>query len=128
MLINLATLALWCVVAQEPAKDSLVLATLEGNVSDPDGKPIADALVVLNGTKGYAQTRGGTEATGRGKTDANGMYKLSIYTKPDGLVTVTKILAEAKGFVNFREEFWFEELLLRPRQVSRWDFVLARGE
>jgi hypothetical protein len=40
------------------------------------------AVVSLRSTDGYTETRCGTEATGRGKTDSQGKYKLAVYTKP----------------------------------------------
>jgi hypothetical protein len=119
-----------CLAGRCPAgEEPLVLVSLHGTVRDADGKPIAGAVVRLRSTQGYTETRGGTEAIGGGKTDSQGKYKLSVYTKPHGRVAVRGVSAQARGFVRFLEDFVMDDgPVLLPGKSAELNIVLGRGE
>jgi hypothetical protein len=126
---SLVFFAAVCLAMPSSARDEdVVLTSLTGIVRDAEGKPIAGAVVRLDGTEGYTQTRAGTPARGRGTTDAEGKYTLSVFTKPGEQVRVKAVTAEARGFIRFRDEYHFNEPILLPGKTTRLDFTLARGE
>jgi hypothetical protein len=97
---------------------------LTGTVRDRDGKPINGARVLLNNRDGPSATLGGNWAF----TGADGKYSLRVFVKPDSKVLVTEVLVSAKGFVQLRERFLLEEVVLLPGKKAEANFVLARGE
>ncbi len=107
----------------DPFKD-WARSYLTGTVRDADGKPINGATVHLNGTIGPSATRGGDSAI----TGADGKYTLRVFVKPDSKAVVTNVIVSANGFVQLRERFVLEEVVLLPGKKAEANFVLARGE
>src|SRR5690348_11226795 len=95
--------------AEDPFKD-WPQSYLTGTVRDADGRPINGAKVHLNNRQGPSATLGGNWAF----TDADGKYTLRVFVKPDSQATVTEVIVSAKGFVQLRERFLLEEVVLRP--------------
>lgn len=97
---------------------------LTGTVRDPDGKSLSGAKVHLNGADGPSATYGGNWAF----TDADGKYSLRVFVKPDSKALVTEVIVSAKCFVQLRERFLLEEVVLLPGKKTEAHFSLARGE
>jgi hypothetical protein len=97
---------------------------LIGTVRDPDGKPINRAKVHLNNARGPHATLGGNWAF----TGADGKFSLRVFVKPDSKAVVTEVIVSARGFVQLRERFLVEEVVLLPGKKTPTNFVLARGE
>ena len=110
------------VPADEPFKD-WVQSYLTGTVRDADGKPINGAKVQLNGTQGPTAGGGNWVFTG-----ADGKYTYRVFVKPDSKSVVTEVIVSAKGFVQLRERFLLEEVVLLPGKKTEAHFTLARGE
>ena len=109
-------LAGFCLAGEAPER-----ASLHGTVRDPEGKPIAAAIVAITGTEGGALDRRPA------KSGSDGKYTLSVGVKPGGMVRVTQVSVQAAGFIRFDEEFT-RPLILRPGKTVELDFVLAPGE
>jgi hypothetical protein len=97
---------------------------LTGTVRDSDGKPIPGAKVHLNHADGPHGTLGGNWAF----TGPDGKFALRVFVKPDREAVVTEVIVSAKGFVQLRERFLLEEVVLRAGQKTAAHFTLARGE
>jgi len=111
------------VADDDPTKD-FILSHLCGTVRDQDGKPIAGAKVHLNNAEGpYATRRGNWTFAG-----ADGKYSLRVFVKPENKVVVTEVIVSAKGFMQLREKFWLEEVVLQAGKDTDLNFVLAAGE
>jgi hypothetical protein len=110
------------VPADEPFKD-WVQSYLTGTVRDADGKPINGAKVQLNGTQGPTAGGGSWVFTG-----ADGKYTYRLFVKPDSKAVVTEVIVSATGFVQLRERFLLEEVVLLPGKKTEAHFTLARGE
>ena len=114
--------------ADRKAFEETVPVALTGTVRDGDGKPIPNAEVHKNGSIGN-DTNLSYGYEGHARTDAAGRYTLWFRTWPDSTVVVYGLIAEADGFVRHKPDLSvFDEVVVRPEQPGRWDFVLARGE
>jgi hypothetical protein len=118
----LLTMATGSARADDPLKD-WPQSYLTGTVRDADGKPIKGAKVHLNGTSGPNVGSGSWVFTG-----ADGKYTLRVFVKPDSKAEVTEVIVSAKGFVQMRERFVLEEVVLLPGKKAEAHFTLARGE
>jgi hypothetical protein len=105
----LLTLSVVSLSAEEPFKD-WPEGYLTGMVRDADGKPIKGAKILLNNREGPSGTRGGNWAF----TGADGKYALRVFIKPDSQVIVKDVIVSAKGFVQSRERFILDEVILLP--------------
>ncbi len=107
----------------DPTKD-FILSHLTGTVHDPNGKPIERAKVHLNSMEGPYVTRDGNWAF----TGADGKYSARVFVKPKSKAVVTGVIVSAKGFVQLRERFLLEEVVLEAGKDTELNFVLAGGE
>jgi hypothetical protein len=119
----LLTMAAGLARGDDPFKD-WTESYLTGTVRGSDGKPISGAKVHLNNAEGPHGTLGGNWAF----TGADGKYALRVFVKPDSKAVVTEVIVSAKGFVQLRERFLTEEVVLRPGKKTEAHFTLAHGE
>jgi hypothetical protein len=118
----LLTTAAGLLKGDDPLKD-WAQSYLTGTVRDADGKPIHGAKVHLNKADGPLAGAGGWVFTG-----ADGKYTHRVFVKPDSKAAVTEVIVSAKGFVQLRERFLLEEVVLLPGKKTEAHFTLARGE
>lgn len=106
------------------AEAERIAGRLVGEVRDADGKPITGAKMHLNNCNGSYETRGGNWAF----TDASGRYALNIFIPPGKTAEPSEVIVSAKGFVQLRERFLLDEVIVRPGAETKVNYVLARGE
>lgn len=124
----LAALALLA-PADPPAAE--VRTHVVGRVTDPDGKPVAGAVVWWQGPT----PRGVNSPTGsRTTTDPDGRFRVPVVTETDKTsgeryLNGTGFDVSADGFVRFQERLRVEERVVAdPAADTTRDFVLALGE
>jgi hypothetical protein len=127
--LSFLALPLLLITAAAPARDDdpfkdWAKSYLTGTVRDPDGKPIDRAKVHLNNAQGPHGTLGGNWAF----TGADGKYSLRVFVKPNSKALVTEVIVSARGFVQLRERFLLEEVVLLPGKMTESNFTLASGE
>jgi protocatechuate 3,4-dioxygenase beta subunit len=112
LLLPLAAVRLQAQVAQQPKEGSLVKAphtdnektmTVSGRVTDPEGKPLAKAMVEVIGRPrkrwvGADVSSDRHELLGRGESDADGTFRLDVPRTSSLLYFDVYVLASQAGF------------------------------
>ncbi len=113
----------WASQPNPPAEGSVWKVTLTGQVADAQGKPIADAEVVVNNTQ-WVETLT-SDGSYKAKTGPDGRYAITLKCRGVYRLHVTKMWVEKKGFVTAVNA---DRHKLLPGQSATIDFALRSGE